>query len=69
MLRLPVMLVRPDLAKERAQFLPLLGPDLINGASDMRIEVLVSALDAEQLNDRYTLASCRFRHALIVYGS
>ncbi|EOA33535.1 hypothetical protein CARUB_v10019643mg [Capsella rubella] len=52
MLRLPVMLVRPDLAKEQAQFLPLLGPDLINGASDMRIEVLVSALDAEQSNDR-----------------
>ncbi|XP_010470609.1 PREDICTED: midasin-like isoform X2 [Camelina sativa] len=52
MLRVPVMLVRPDLAKERAQFLPLLCPDLLNGASDMRIEVLVSALDAEQLNDR-----------------
>ncbi|EOA33965.1 hypothetical protein CARUB_v10021460mg [Capsella rubella] len=52
MLRLPVMLVRRELAKERAQFLPLLCPDLLNGASDMRIEVLVSALDAEQINDR-----------------
>jgi midasin len=52
MLRLPVMLVKPDLTKERAQFLPLLDPDLMDGASDMRIEVLVSALDAEQLRDR-----------------
>lgn len=57
-MRLPVMLVRPDLAKERVQILPLLGPDLMNGASDIKIEVLVNALDAEQLNDRYTFASC-----------
>jgi len=64
MLRLPVMLVKPDLTKERAQFLPLLDPDLMDGASDMRIEVLVSALDAEQLRDRYTFASCAFLHAL-----
>ncbi|XP_024011307.1 midasin [Eutrema salsugineum] len=54
MLRLPVMLDRPNLAKERVQCLPLLGPDLMNVASDMRIEVLVSDLDAEQLNDRFS---------------
>lgn len=62
MLQRPVMLDRPNLAKERLQFLPLLGPDLMNGASDMRMEVLVSDLDAEQLNDRYTCASCAFLH-------
>ncbi|KAL1208785.1 Midasin [Cardamine amara subsp. amara] len=54
MMRLPVMLVRPDLAKERVQVLPLLGPDLMNGASDKKIEVLVSALDEKQLNDRFS---------------
>ncbi|CAA7023541.1 unnamed protein product [Microthlaspi erraticum] len=54
MLQRPVMLDRPNLAKERLQFLPLLGPDLMNGASDMRMEVLVSDLDAEQLNDRFS---------------
>ncbi|CAH2065804.1 unnamed protein product [Thlaspi arvense] len=53
-LRRPVMLDRPNLAKERVQFLPLLGPDLMNGASDTRIESLVSDLDADQLNDRFT---------------
>lgn len=62
MLRLPVMLVRSNLTKERVQFLPLLGPDLVNGASDMSIKVLVSDLDAERLNDRYTFSSCAFLH-------
>lgn len=61
-LQRPVMLDRPNLAKERVQFLPLLGPDLINGASNMRIEVLVSNLDAEQLNDRYICVPCDLLH-------
>ncbi|CAN8238565.1 unnamed protein product [Cochlearia groenlandica] len=52
MLRRPVMLDRPNLAKERNQFLPLLGPDLTNGTSDAKIEGLVSDLDAE--NDRFS---------------
>ncbi|KAH0879683.1 hypothetical protein HID58_067077 [Brassica napus] len=54
MLQRPVMLDRPNLAKERVQFLPLLGPDLMNGASNMRVDVLVSKLDAEQVNDRFS---------------
>ncbi|KAF3587614.1 hypothetical protein F2Q69_00030329 [Brassica cretica] len=54
MLRRPVMLDRTNLAKERVQFLPLLGPDLMNGASNMRVDVLVSNLDAEQVNDRFS---------------
>ncbi|KFK27090.1 hypothetical protein AALP_AA8G332700 [Arabis alpina] len=54
MLRLPVVLSSPTLTKERAQCLPLIGSDLMNGASDMSIKVLVSDLDAEQLNDRFS---------------
>lgn len=56
------MLDRPNLAKERVQFLPLLAPDVMDGASNMRIEVLVSNLDAEQLNDRYTCVPCDLLH-------
>ncbi|KAL0877422.1 hypothetical protein Bca101_027127 [Brassica carinata] len=52
-LQRPVMLDRPNLAKERVQFLPLLAPDVMNGASN-RIDVLVSNLDAEQLNERFS---------------
>lgn len=60
-LQRPVMLDRPNLAKERVQFLPLLAPDVMNGASN-RIDVLVSNLDAEQLNDRYTCLPCDLLH-------
>ena len=62
MLQRPVMLDRPNLAKERVQFLPLLGPDLMNGASNMRVDVLVSKLDAEQVNDRYACVPCDLLH-------
>ena len=62
MLQRPVMLDRPNLAKERVQFLPLLGPDLMNGASNMRVDVLVSNLDAEQVNDRYACVPCDLLH-------
>ncbi|VVB16033.1 unnamed protein product [Arabis nemorensis] len=48
MLRLPVMLVRPTLTKERAQLLPLIGPDLLNVASDMSIKELVGSLHQEK---------------------